>query len=155
MKRCTTFRKSINMTPQAVGAQELVCYSASLVFDDDVHVLVGLILLPELWLWWHPREKLIKELLLRFLRLFPDSLDSSQLVSPLFFFLDRTGLADSCVMSVKRMGVKLLIHVWSLLVDWTENNEDWNHPQRTISKQACFPCILITFLLHYLWWVVG
>jgi hypothetical protein len=26
---------------------------------------------------------------------------------------------------------------------------------RTISKQVCFPCILITFFFHYLWWVVA
>ena len=52
-------------------------------------------------------------------------------------------------------GLKLLVHVWCLLVDWTENNKDWNHPQRTISKQVHFPCILISFLSHYLWWVVG
>jgi hypothetical protein len=28
-------------------------------------------------------------------------------------------------------------------------------PQRTISKQIYFPCALITFLFHYLSWVVG
>lgn len=47
----------------------------------------------------------------------------------LWFLLDWTVLADSCVASAKWTGLQLLIHVWCLLVDWTENYEYWNRPK--------------------------
>ena len=43
------------------------------------------------------------------------------------FLLDRTALADSCVVSAKWTGLQLLVCVWCLLMDWTEINRDWNH----------------------------
>ena len=70
-------------------------------------------------------------------------------------FLDWTALADSCVVSAEWTGWQLLIHVWCLLVDWLRAIKIGITPQRTVSKQVHFPHILITFLFHYLWWVVG
>ena len=50
-------------------------------------------------------------------------------------------------------------HYWFvfsvLLVDWTADKKDWNCPQNTISKQIHNPHFLITFLFHYLWWMLG
>jgi hypothetical protein len=37
---------------------------------------------------------------------------------------------------------------------WYLDNEDWTLRQRTISKQVYLPRVLITFLFHYLWWMV-
>ena len=62
-----------------------------------------------------------------------------------WFLLDWIDLADLCVVSVEWTGLQLLIHVWWLGVDSTENNKDWNCPKRSDSEQIHFPCIL-TFL---------
>ncbi|EDM08705.1 similar to RIKEN cDNA 3110040N11, isoform CRA_b [Rattus norvegicus] len=43
----------------------------------------------------------------------------------------------------------LLIHVWCLLVDWTADNKDWNHPKElvlnmsTTSASCFFPLPLV------------
>ena len=45
-------------------------------------------------------------------------------------------------------GLQLLIHVWCLLVDWTENNEDWNLPKELFLNR--FPALYpnnLSFLL--------
>jgi hypothetical protein len=66
-------------------------------------------------------------------------------------------LADLCVVSAEWSGLQLLVHIWCFLVDWNENKEDLNQPQRTISKQvnSSYPHSLIIFLIHCLRWVVG
>jgi hypothetical protein len=48
----------------------------------------------------------------------------------------------------------LLIHGSVLLEDCTGDKEDLTLPQGTIYKQAHNPHFLLTFLFHYLWWVV-
>jgi hypothetical protein len=59
--------------------------------------------------------------------------------------LDWTALADSCVVSAEWTGLQLLV---CLLLDWTENNKDWNRPKELVLH---FPCILVTVLFHYFW----
>jgi hypothetical protein len=95
----------------------------------------------ELCLWWLHREKLAKELLVRFLQLLACSVNLGDWwASP--FLLDWTALADSCEVSASGL-----------------NWEQWRleSPQRTISKQVHFLCILITFLSTTSggWWVRG
>lgn len=51
---------------------------------------------------------------------------------------------------------RLSCHCWflctQLLTSWQCK---WDLLQRTISKQIHLLCILMTFLFHYLWWVMG
>jgi hypothetical protein len=58
------------------------------------------------------------------------------------FLQDWSSAAGSCVMFA--MGLNC----------WYPDNEDWTHPQWTHSKQVYFPCVLITFIFYYFWWVV-
>ena len=78
--------------------------------------------------------------------------------------------AEPC--SVFWIELLLLIHVWCLpsrldcscwfvcggfairLNCWYPNNGDWNH-SKELFLQDHFCWVLITFLFHYLWWVVG
>ena len=110
----------------------------------------------ELCLWWLHREKLAKELLVRFLWLLAASTDwgsnlcrlarlmvSSELNFPLWFlcsicWVDQTAAAGSCV-------------VFASGLDWGQ----WRlqSPQRTISKKLHFPCVLP--LTSGGWWTRG
>jgi hypothetical protein len=55
------------------------------------------------------------------------------------FLLDGATAIDSCLVFAEWTRLQLMIHVWCLLVDWNSDYEDWNHPQRTISKQVHRP----------------
>lgn len=72
-------------------------------------------------------EKLDKELLMTFLRLLATCTYLGQWQASLFL-LDRTAL----VVSSHWTGLQLLICVLCLLVDWAENNGDWNHPKELL-----------------------
>jgi hypothetical protein len=59
-----------------------------------------------------------------------------------------------CLLRLDWTGLQLLIRIWCLPRNWTAD-KDWACPKRAIVKQVHFPNILITFLFHYLFWVVG
>jgi hypothetical protein len=97
-------------------------------------------------------RNLPKKLLVWFLQLLATSAALVWLVS----FADSSWLNYSCCfMPVERTSLHLLIFVWCLLQDWTTDKENLSSPPRTIAKQVHYPRILIPFLFHYLWWVVG
>jgi hypothetical protein len=49
-----------------------------------------------------------------------------------WFLLDWTAsLAGSCGKSAKGTGLQLPMGVWCLLVDWTENHEDWSRGRKS------------------------
>ena len=143
VKGCTLFRRNVDIS-KAVGAQALVCFApprhssmTACMYWFTLHYVV------EVHLWALHRKKLTKELM-RFLQFLAACWQAS-----CCFLLDWTALADSCVVSAEWTGLQLLIHVWCLIVDWTENNEGWNCPKELFLKPVHSPQILITFLFHY------
>ena len=94
----------------------------------------------ELHLWWHLREELAKG--------FCGSLWLPQPQASwraLSFLLDWTSFAGSCMVTAKWLDYSCWFACG--VCYWYPDNKDWTCPQRTMSKQSHFPCILITFLL--------
>lgn len=123
--------------------------------------------------WWHARigspytallscpsgdskDRNLPELLVRFLWLRATPSDLGQLVS-LMVSSDLTSLEGSYVVICWVDWTVTADSCWCFargLDCWYQDNEDWTRSQTTLSNQVYFPHILITFLFHYLWWVV-
>jgi hypothetical protein len=130
------FRKNINMAPQTVGARTLVhfampCCSWLMTRKHwfTLHCVAGLCL------WWHHREKRIKELLVRFPRLLAASSNLGGLVSlvvlsgltyPCWFvcgvcWVDWIETAGSCVICrVDWSAAADLVLVFASGLDWEQ-----------------------------------
>ena len=139
-----TWWRNINMTPQRVGAQALVCFASprALSFANYAHVFIHL----TLHCWALLAVTLERNSPKNFLGGFCGFL---LLLQPqagwraLQFLWDQTAAADSYLVFATGLNC------------WYPDNEDWTLRQRTISKQVYLPRVLITFLFHYLWWMVG
>jgi hypothetical protein len=149
--RHVMFRRNINTTPQKVGAQALVGFAlphySAYIGSPYIALLSSVCsdtlernlpknfswgscgFLPLLWPWarWQAW----------------------------WFLLDWTDLAGSRVVTAKWTGLHLLVRVWYLLRRqncscwfvafttgvncWHPDNEDWPHPQRTVSNRFTSP----------------
>lgn len=95
--------------------------SSILLLIAGVKLVLVHITIAELHPWSPLTEKLIKELLVRFLRILllpwtQTSLAASQIR------LHSTALTDYCVVSAQWTGLQELIPVWCLLGNWAETN---------------------------------
>jgi len=150
------FRRNINITPHTLEAWTLVRFALPPSFSLMTRMYwFTSYCIVELCLWWHLREKLAKGLLQRFLQLLAASMDLGWLES-----LEVSSVLNCSfwfVCGVCRVGwTATSVHsylVFASGLDWEQQR--FELPQRTISKQVHLPRILITFLFHHLCWVVG
>ena len=133
----------------------LLC-SAPLFFANDMHVLVHL----TLQCWALLVVTTLEETCQRMSGEVPAALAPSAASSQLESLGVSSGLNCSCwsVCSVcpenwTAAADSYLVFATGLNC-WYLDNEDWTLRQRTISKQVYLPRVLITFLFHYLWWMV-
>lgn len=156
---CMMFRRNINMSPHTAGTQALLRlapphYSSlrTCAYWFALHSIV------ELYLWWPNREKLLEELLVRFLWLLAASVvDSVWLMSlaissglncPCWFlcgicWVDRAATADLWVESAEWIGLPLLIDVGVFLEDWTADIVTMKiglAPKEQFLNRSTYPC---------------
>lgn len=143
------------MTPQRAGAGALVCFAPphySLQTTSTYWFTLHCVAECHLWFLG---EKLSKELLMRFL--WPLALLWPQPIGePCFFWIELPLLSH--VVTVQRTGLHAAAGsyvVFATALNCWYPDKDWTCLQRTNSKQVYFPRVLITFLFHYLWWMVG
>ena len=160
------FRRNINMTPKRVGAQALICFVLpcysllmACMYGFSLHCTV------ELHVWLHI-ENLTKNIsrssYCHFCGLRPVGEPCS------FFWIElQLLICDWCLPSGLDYSCWFLGGIYQVV--WTvaansclvfasgldREKRRLESSQRTISKQVHFLCILIIFLSHFLWWVVG
>ena len=143
-----TWRSNKNTAPQTVVTPALVCFVQPHYLLKTSILCLDLDCVAKFHLWWLQREicqrtsREVPVVSCCFYSLGPVSKPCG------IFRIELQLLVPVWCLLVKRTGLQLLIHIWCLLWDrpncWYPDNEDWTHPQRTISKVDYFPHVLIT-----------